>query len=66
MLPPSQGPCRKEELMREAIRRVTGIRHLYAMAEIARLKRNADWELRVVSVPDDRWRPSPGTFRSKR
>jgi hypothetical protein len=34
----------------------TSIRHLHAMAEIARLKRHADIEVRVVAIPDD-WKP---------
>ena len=38
------------------------IRHLFAMAEIARLKRKADVEVRVVSIPSDWSPPLPGTF----
>ena len=38
------------------------LRHVYAMAEISRLKRNAEVEVRVVSIPDDWYPPKPGTF----
>ena len=38
------------------------MRQLYLMAEVARLKRSADVEVRIVAVPDD-WQPrEPGTF----
>lgn len=41
---------------------VTAMRHLYAMAEISKLRHNADVEIRVVSVPED-WTPAkPGVF----
>ena len=41
---------------------LNSIRHLYARAEIDRLKRKADVEVRLISVPED-WVPSqPGTF----
>jgi hypothetical protein len=40
----------------------TALRHLFAMAEIARLKRNADVEVRIVSIPNDWSPPVPGTF----
>jgi len=41
---------------------VNSIRHLYALAEIQRLKDRADVEVRLISVPED-WVPSkPGTF----
>lgn len=40
----------------------TAVRHLFAMAEVSRLKRGADVEVRVASIPDD-WRPpKPGVF----
>ena len=40
----------------------TAVRHLFAIAEISRLKRKADIEVRIVSIPGD-WFPSvPGTF----
>ena len=29
----------------------TAVRHLYAMAEISRLKRKAEMEVRIVSIP---------------
>jgi predicted acylesterase/phospholipase RssA len=41
---------------------ITGIRHLYAMAEISRLKRTADTEVRVVAIPDDWSATVEGTF----
>ena len=40
----------------------TAIRHLFAIAEISRLKRKADIEVRVVSIPGDWVPPVPGTF----
>ena len=40
----------------------TALRHLFSMAEIAGLKRKADMEVRVVSIPED-WMPAaPGAF----
>jgi len=40
----------------------TAVRHLYTMAEVARLKRNVDAEVRVVSIPGDWYPPLAGTF----
>lgn len=40
----------------------TAVRHLFAMAEISRLKRKADVEVRVVSIPGDWVPPVPGVF----
>jgi hypothetical protein len=40
----------------------TAVRHLFAMAEISRLKRKADVEVRVVSIPGDWFPPVAGTF----
>lgn len=40
----------------------TALRHLFAMSEISRLKRKADVEVRVVSIPGDWFPPVPGTF----
>jgi hypothetical protein len=40
----------------------TAVRHLFAMAEISQLKRHADVEVRVVSIPGDWFPPVPGTF----
>jgi hypothetical protein len=40
----------------------TAIRHLFAMAEISRLKRKADVEVRIVSIPDNWVPPVPGIF----
>jgi predicted acylesterase/phospholipase RssA len=41
---------------------LTAVRHLYAMAEISRLKRHADIEVRIVAIPDDWIPPDPGVF----
>jgi predicted acylesterase/phospholipase RssA len=41
---------------------VNALRHLYALAEIAKLKRGADVEIRVISVPADWTPPKPGVF----
>ena len=38
----------------------TAVRHLFAMAEISRLKRKADVEVRLVSIPGD-WIPPAST-----
>jgi hypothetical protein len=43
----------------------TAIRHLFAMAEISELKRNADVEVRVVSIPPDWSPPVPGVFKKE-
>ena len=43
----------------------TAVRHLLAMAEISRLKRNADVEVRVVSIPGDWVPPVPGVFKKE-
>lgn len=40
----------------------TAVRHLYAMGEIARLKRNVDVEVYVTSIPGDWYPPVAGTF----
>jgi Patatin-like phospholipase len=40
----------------------TAVRHLFAMAEISKLKRKADVEVRVVSIPGDWFPPVAGTF----
>jgi predicted acylesterase/phospholipase RssA len=41
---------------------LTAMRHLHAMAEISRLKRNADVEVRIASIPGDWSAPVPGVF----
>ena len=41
---------------------VTALKHLVAMAEIARHKRKADVEIRIVSIPGDWSPPAPGVF----
>jgi hypothetical protein len=38
------------------------IRHLFAMAEVSRLKRKADVEVRIVAIPDDWSPPVAGIF----
>jgi hypothetical protein len=43
----------------------TAVRHLFTMAEISRLKRKADVEVRVVSIPGDWVPPVPGTFKKE-
>ena len=40
----------------------TAVRHLYAMAEISRLKRKAEVDVRIVSIPGDWFPPVPGIF----
>ena len=40
----------------------TAVRHLFAMAEISRLKRKADVEVRIVSIPGDWLPPLPAIF----
>jgi predicted acylesterase/phospholipase RssA len=44
---------------------VNSMRHLYAMAEIARLKHRVDTEVRVMAVPDYWVPPKPGTFEAE-
>lgn len=41
---------------------ITSMRHLHAQAEISRLKRGADIEVRLVAVPNDWVPPQPGVF----
>src|SRR5262249_46104072 len=43
----------------------TAIRHLFAMAEISELKRKADVEVRVVSIPPDWSPPVHGVFKKE-
>jgi hypothetical protein len=40
----------------------TAVRHLFAMTEISRLKRKAEVEVRIVSIPEDWSPPVPGVF----
>lgn len=44
---------------------MTAIRHLFALAEIARLRHGADIEVRVVSIPSQWVRPAPGRFNAE-
>jgi predicted acylesterase/phospholipase RssA len=41
---------------------LTAMRHLHAMAEISRLKRKADVEVRIVAIPGDWSAPVEGVF----
>ena len=41
---------------------MNSMRHLFAMAEIAKLQRNVEIEVRVMAVPDEWVPPKPGTF----
>jgi len=41
---------------------VTAMRHLHAMAEISRLKRGAQVEVRIVAIPEEWTPPVPGVF----
>jgi hypothetical protein len=41
---------------------LTAIRHLFAQAEIARLKHGGEVEVRVVAVPNDFVPPKAGVF----
>ena len=41
---------------------INSMRHLFAMAEIVKLKRGADMQVRVMAVPDGLVPPKPGTF----
>ena len=41
---------------------LTSMRHLHAQAEISRLKRGAEVEVRLVTVPNDWVAPQPGVF----
>jgi predicted acylesterase/phospholipase RssA len=41
---------------------MNSMRHLFAMAEISKLRRNVELEVRVIAVPDAWVPPKPGTF----
>jgi hypothetical protein len=41
---------------------VNSMRHLFALAELAKLRHNVDIEVRVMAVPDEWVPPQPGTF----
>ena len=45
---------------------LTSMRHLHAQAEISRLKRGAEVEVRFVAVPNDWWRRSQASSSRKR
>jgi len=44
---------------------VNSLRHLHALAEIARLKHGAQVEVRLMAVPDDWVPPAPGVFDAR-
>ena len=44
---------------------VNAIRHLFALAEIARLQSDAGIQVRYVAVPDDWAPPKPGVFEKE-
>ena len=44
---------------------VNSMRHLFAMAQIAKLRHDVDVEVRVLAVPDEWVPPKPGTFVSE-
>jgi hypothetical protein len=44
---------------------LTAMRHLFTMAEIDHLKRNADMEVHIVAIPDDWSPPVPGAFQKE-
>jgi hypothetical protein len=44
---------------------VNGIRHLFALATIARLQSGADVQVRYIAVPDDWAPPKPGVFEKE-
>jgi hypothetical protein len=52
----------RTQIMATQTSTVNSMRHLYAMAQIAKLKHGADVQVRLISVPED-WVPSkPGSF----
>jgi hypothetical protein len=44
---------------------LTALRHLYTIAEIARLKHGVTIEIRVVAIPGDWVPPEPGVFKEQ-
>ncbi len=66
--PPQVTPERWPDIMGRATIMATqastmnSMRHLFAMAEIAKLKHNVEVEVRVMAVPDEWVPPKPGTF----
>jgi patatin-like phospholipase len=69
--PPQVTPERWPEIMGRATIMSTqtstlnSMRHLYAQAEIMRLKHTAEVEVRVIAVPDSWVPPKPGTFQNE-
>jgi hypothetical protein len=67
--PPSTVPARWPEIFTRAMELATraasvaAMRHLHAMAEISRLKRNADVEVRIVAIPNEWTARVEGSFR---
>jgi len=44
---------------------MTALRHLHALAEIARLRRGVDVDVRIASIPTTWVRPAPGRFNAE-
>ena len=44
---------------------ITAMRHLFAQAEISRMKRGGGFEVRVAAVPNDFAPPKEGTFEKE-
>ena len=67
--PPQVTQARWPEIMGRAMimstqtSTVSAMRHLFAQAELARLKYQADTQVRVIAVPDTWVPPSPGQFQ---
>ena len=53
---------RRTTIMATQTSTLNSLRHLYAMAEVARLKYKADIEVRLITVPEDYVPSKPGTF----
>ena len=69
--PPQVTPERWPDIMSRATimatqtSTVNSMRHLFAQAEIARLKYGADVEVRVMAVPENWIPPKPGAFQAE-
>jgi hypothetical protein len=44
---------------------IVSMRHLFAMAEISKLRRGAEVQVRMIAVPDGWKPPEEGTFKPK-
>jgi predicted acylesterase/phospholipase RssA len=66
--PPIVVPARWPDIITRSLEQatrsssITAMRHLHAMAEIARLKRHVETEVRIVAIPDDWSAIAPGSF----